>query len=529
MSETSSIHAEVRRKRVRKGTRSCWECKYTSSEILHLAKIIPGKRRKIKCIYRSEGHSICVSCAEKGTNCLSQEYEDTNVSRDAGNATLARRLEKVEALLEKLTEQKSQLSPGVNAVHSSGDTQLLTPVTSNSPRTTSASNDPMSRSEPNEHTTAFPRSDFVNGPTGGISTISRTQRLQQQLAALLPCQADIDYLWTVSRAWWLLRRQYQLKLPDESALQNPFNVKTVAASHPLAITRLLLCVALCVQQLPASVDMSRLRGMVHIRQLSEDIMHLVTTAVTCDDDLICHVDGVECLVLQGLYNVNSGNVRRAWLAFRRGVSVAQLIGIHKSPMDSPADAMDLVAAKRHYTWYRVLSGVRLQQKARGCMLTILQERYLSLVLGLPSSTSSMLAPCGNLASFFTADDMYSKQLCDISGMVLTRNQGDPARAFNVTHDIDEKLESLAKSRPRSWWEISDSGSADDDRSEEAAGKYERLMCQIWHQALVVLTHLPFLFRAAEDRRFEYSRVSCLAGCRGLIERWMVSAAATIET
>jgi len=87
-------------------------------------------------------------------------------------------------------------------------------------------------------------------------------------------------------------------------------------------------------------------------------MHLVTTAVTSDDDLICHVDGVECLVLQGLYNVNSGNVRRAWLTFRRGVSVAQLIGIHKSPMDSPADAMDLVAAQRHYTWYRVLSGVR---------------------------------------------------------------------------------------------------------------------------------------------------------------------------
>jgi len=132
----------------------------------------------------------------------------------------------------------------------------------------------------------------------------------------------------------------------------------------------------------------------------------------------------------------------------------------------------------------------------------------------------MLAPCGDLASFFTADDMYSKQLCDISGLVLTRNQGDPARAFNVTHDIDENLEVLARSRSHSWWEISDSGSAEEDRSEEAAGKYERLMCQIWHQALVVLTHLPFLFRAAEDRRFEYSRVSCLAGCRALIGRWM---------
>jgi len=151
-----------------------------------------------------------------------------------------------------------------------------------------------------------------------------------------------------------------------------------------------------------------------------------------------------------------------------------------------------------------------------------EERYLSLILGLPSSISSMLAPCGELASFFTADDMYSKQLCDISGLVFTRSQGDPARAFNVTHDINEILRILVRSRPHPWWEISDSGSAEEDCSEEVTVKYERLMCQIWHQALVVLKYLPFLFRAAEDRRFAYSRVSCLAGCRALIERLMSS-------
>jgi len=35
--------------------------------------------------------------------------------------------------------------------------------------------------------------------------------------------------------------------------------------------------------------------MVDIRQLSEDIMHLVTTAVSCDDNLIVTVDAVNVL------------------------------------------------------------------------------------------------------------------------------------------------------------------------------------------------------------------------------------------
>jgi len=215
---------------------------YISLEILHSAKIVPGKGRKIKCIFRSEGHSICISCTGKGTSCLSQEYEDTATSHDASTGTLARRLEKVEALLEKLTEQNAGPSPGDNANRNFGN--LLTPVTSNSPGNASVSNHPASRHDPNDYTTTRP--EFVNGQHGATNTVSRSQRLQQQLAALLPCQADIDYLWAVSRAWWLLRRQYQLKMPDESPLRNPFDVKTVAAGHSLAITRLLLCVALCV-------------------------------------------------------------------------------------------------------------------------------------------------------------------------------------------------------------------------------------------------------------------------------------------
>ena len=46
------------------------------------------------------------------------------------------------------------------------------------------------------------------------------------------------------------------------------------------------------------------------------------------------------------------------------------------------------------------------------------------------------------------------------------------------------------------------------------------MCQIWHFELATLVHLPFMLRAATDRRYEYSHISCLNASRNLIKRWI---------
>ena len=46
----------AKRKRVRKGTHSCWEC----------------RRRKVKCLLASPDDDICINCRRKGTQCVSQ-------------------------------------------------------------------------------------------------------------------------------------------------------------------------------------------------------------------------------------------------------------------------------------------------------------------------------------------------------------------------------------------------------------------------------------------------------------------------
>jgi hypothetical protein len=54
-----------KRRKVRKGTRSCWEC----------------RRRKVKCTFESPQDVICITCHRRGAKCASQrDFDDTNLS-----------------------------------------------------------------------------------------------------------------------------------------------------------------------------------------------------------------------------------------------------------------------------------------------------------------------------------------------------------------------------------------------------------------------------------------------------------------
>ena len=141
------------------------------------------------------------------------------------------------------------------------------------------------------------------------------------------------------------------------------------------------------------------------------------------------------------------------------------------------------------------------------------------MLGVPSATGSTPFSFDDQAPSLSTEDLYNKHLCHIAGLILTRNQADFTHVFSTTQEIDEKLGSLAKRMPQTWWEMPTS--LIDGRTEEAASDLERILCQIWHFELETLVHLPFMLRAATDRRYDYSRISCLSASRNLIGRWML--------
>jgi hypothetical protein len=78
---------DSKRRKVRKGTQSCWEC----------------RRRKVRCIFAATTDAICKNCKRRGTACNSQEHPDEPILSVGSNQVEAR-LGRVEQLIEHLVD-----------------------------------------------------------------------------------------------------------------------------------------------------------------------------------------------------------------------------------------------------------------------------------------------------------------------------------------------------------------------------------------------------------------------------------------
>lgn len=103
--------ALLKRRKVRKGTQSCWEC----------------KRRKIRCSFAAPTEPVCDGCRSRRVECISQEFhhEAALASRRVD------RLSRMESLVEQLVER--DMSNTLHRDKSSRDelAELLVRVTTN--------------------------------------------------------------------------------------------------------------------------------------------------------------------------------------------------------------------------------------------------------------------------------------------------------------------------------------------------------------------------------------------------------------
>lgn len=80
--------AEAKRRKIRKGTRSCWEC----------------KRRKIRCTFTSHRDTVCIGCRRRSTKCVSQEFPEEASAPADRSRYMGDRIVRVEALVEQLVK-----------------------------------------------------------------------------------------------------------------------------------------------------------------------------------------------------------------------------------------------------------------------------------------------------------------------------------------------------------------------------------------------------------------------------------------
>ncbi|KAE9375539.1 hypothetical protein N431DRAFT_333623 [Stipitochalara longipes BDJ] len=213
--------------------------------------------------------------------------------------------------------------------------------------------------------------------------------------------------------------------------------------------------------------------------------------------MISTPEGLECLVLQGLFHINAGNPRRAWLTLRRAINLGQLMGIHRKK-----GAAAIRGGRQ--MWFQAVQA----------------DRYLGLLLGLPSGSADLeFEPDESFQNpDVNVDELFNRRLCNIVGRVIERNQSDNPQVYANTQSIDEMMEQLYNEMPADWWNIP--AFIPNDSSFEAAKIFNRIMSQMCYFQVSAFIHLPFMLRAAKERRYEYSRFSCLKASREMIHRYL---------
>lgn len=143
-----------------------------------------------------------------------------------------------------------------------------------------------------------------------------------------------------------------------------------------------------------------------------------------------------------------------------------------------------------------------------------------MLLGLPAGSRDNI--CGPEETFqnpiIDKDKLFTKKLINLSGRIIERNQSEQTQTYATTQDIDESLEQLAAEMPKEWWDIPEEMLH--GHSTMTVTLFDRLISQICYFQFVSLVHLPFLLRATTERRYEYSKFSCLKASREVINRYV---------
>lgn len=87
----------------------------------------------------------------------------------------------------------------------------------------------------------------------------------------------------------------------------------------------------------------------------ERLEALAVSLVTTDDELLGGIEGLECVMIESVYQANIVNPRRSWVSGRRAMSIAQLMGLNRSSNHAQYKMLD-PKTKYHpqLMWFRIV-------------------------------------------------------------------------------------------------------------------------------------------------------------------------------
>lgn len=378
------------RRKVRKGTRNCWEC----------------KRRKVRCIFTAD-HAVCNNCRRRGTACIGQELPDHAAPSDSTNQVEAR-LERVEGLLAHLAND------------------------------TGNSFDPV----PLEQTPPAPSKQHISAPSDRVT--GKYDALCRELVAAWPSEHDLNVIASLPTGLSMplyLRACSPYPIAPDKEPPSPREMLQLPppGSHPVLVARSLMLLGTFLQSVvPSAFHKLGALGDSY-REMMASAVDRAIRLVTTNDELIGFVEALQCILLEVMYQNHAGHLHRAWMAVRRATATAQLMGIHQS-RNSPylkfLEPATRAAFDPDYICFRLIQ----------------MDRYLSLMLGLPQTPLEGRFVIPKDLSTFDPVARLERLQCEVSGRIAQRTSAD-INDISKTRETDKILQDAAAQMPPQWWLI----------------------------------------------------------------------------
>ncbi|MCJ1341442.1 hypothetical protein MMC09_006738 [Bachmanniomyces sp. S44760] len=511
MSNTSSNSPDSgMRKKMRKGTHSCLEC----------------RRRKIRCVFRPDRPSVCLECFARGTRCREQKIGDleqpsTTTSVDS-RTNLRERVARLENLIENILDRETPTTSRSVGESERGAAEALSSLRSDAlpptPMSSLASDSP-STYPPEQHGNAPLLSLFDNAVLRRNSDIhsedayqspaslsgndrhsSKNSQVREVLLSKLPSANDLEAVLLLTGRWWSSWRRLfpEIDAPPHQSLAQ-FVSWGFQQESPVTVALALQCLAISIKLIRPGIDDRMLNLPLPPKELMEYYLGLVERHLISDNDYASSLEGIEVVVMQGKAYVDMGQPRKAWLLFRQAISYCQLQGLH-----------------RHRPGIGTKTRMSLERRESAWRSLYQLDRYMSLLLGLPYAIADDHYDLGSSDPDVNPTEIYQRKLSVIAGQVIDRNQAGSTPSLAVTMEIERRLDALAKSMPSQWWDVASAQASGTIDMEEF---YTRFMAQFWHQQIRAFLHLPFMLQSIADQQFEYNRVACFEASRELIQKY----------
>lgn len=242
------------------------------------------------------------------------------------------------------------------------------------------------------------------------------------------------------------------------------------------------------------------------RQIMNHLFNTAVNLVNSNESLISNIEGIECVMMESLWHTNGGDLRKGLTAIRRAMTIAQLMGFHRSKSSAQCKLLDSERqVQPKFIWFRI----------------IFAERHICLMLGLPQSSIDQSMASKEVLETDTPMGRLERKHCVIASRILQRNQSDPSPDdFALTQELDKELQKAADELPKKWWLHSNLATVLDD-PERLFWDMRRLFHQLFHYTLLNQLHLPYMLRSSlNGYESQYSRLTCVTASREVLSRFI---------